>query len=158
MGLAFGFSLTYLHCAISSPPALNSWTFSYSLFQHHYLDLVVATVSPYFWISLVFFPLFQADTGANWDKCLVQFWGWFWRGKGGPMKKATHTHERHRLLKELPESVLTTDIHRLLLKGLVESISEECFFLPKWEHSVHGTRVQADKISTGHRVQGTVMC
>lgn len=58
------------------------------------------------------------------------------------MKRADHTRDRRRLLKELPESVLTMGTLRFsrCLKFLFESIIKECFFLPKSECTMHWER------------------
>lgn len=50
------------------------------------------------------------------------------------MRRSVHTHDRHRLLKELSENILTAGGvcgFSRFLKGLVESLSKECSFLPK---------------------------
>lgn len=49
------------------------------------------------------------------------------------MKRSVHTHDRHRLLKGLSENILTAGVcgFSRFLKGLVESLSKECSFLPK---------------------------
>lgn len=76
------------------------------------------------------------------------------------MRRSVLTHDRHRLLKELSENIPTVGVcgFSRFLKWPVESLSRECFFLPKREHDVHWTRVQAEEINMGHQVQGTAMC
>lgn len=75
------------------------------------------------------------------------------------MTRAAHTNDRHRLLKELPESVLTKGTLRfswclkLLLKASLKNVSSSL------SQSVPCTgRGQTDKINIGHQVQGIVLC
>lgn len=109
--------------------------------QCHQRDLLVTNASPGFEFLLFSF-LVPSRYWSKLRKVFRVILRVVFRWKERFYEEGISHHDRHRLLKELPESVLTMGTLRFsrCLNFFVESIIKECFFLPTLERTMHWER------------------